>query len=103
MTLSDRFTNYIESKIPLAAVRMDIKAYHDNFSGNISGFLSNVSKALGDTIDKYKMELKEKNALVVSRIDNIMNSISSVTGIDIDKAGAVIKDTIKGISIGVTK
>ena len=32
-----------------------------------------------------------------------MNSISSVTGIDIDKAGAVIKDTIKGISIGVTK
>ena len=38
MTLSDRFTNYIESKIPLAAVRMDIKAYHDNFSGNISGF-----------------------------------------------------------------
>lgn len=32
-----------------------------------------------------------------------MNSISSVTGIDIEKAGAVIKDTIKGLTVGVTK
>lgn len=103
MSLTDRFQNYIESKIPISSVRMEIKAYHDNFAGSVSSFLSNVSKALGDTVEKYKTELKEKNTLVVSRLENVMNSISSVTGIDIEKAGAVIKDTIKGLAVGITK
>lgn len=103
MSLTDRFQNYIESKIPISSVRMEIKAYHDNFTGSVSSFLLNVSKALGDTIEKYKTELKERNVLIVSRIENVMNSISSVTGIDIEKAGAVIKDTIKGLTVGVTK
>ena len=95
MALQEKFIDYMKSKIPLFQVKNELRNCLQKMDGiNKEGsFLSIASNAVTNTIISFRNQLSAGEKAFVSRIDNIMNSIVSVSSIAKEKVCEAIENS----------
>lgn len=110
MELQDKIADYLKAKIPLGTVKNEIRNCFTKTDGitNTDSFLNIVSNAVTNTIIGFGTRISSGEKAVISRINNVMNSIVSVSKIAkekicsaIEKSGAVIKLSVAPVGTGI--
>ena len=110
MELQDKIADYLKSKIPLGTVKNEIRNCFTKTDGitNTDSFLNIVSNAVTNTIIGFGNRISSGEKAVVSRINNVMSSIVSVSKIAgekicsaIEKSGAAIKLSVAPVGTGI--
>lgn len=110
MELQDKIADYLKSKISLGTVKNEIRNCFTKTDGitNTDSFLNIVSNAVTNTIIGFGNRISSGEKAVVSRINNVMSSIVSVSKIArekicsaIEKSGAAIKLSVAPVGTGI--
>lgn len=80
MELGEKCKDYIESKIPLSDIRMEVKGFMDNAGGQVKDFVTGVASALSDTVEAYSEKIVSGAQSVRDKIGNIFDAVAKVTG-----------------------
>ena len=83
MDMTDKFKGYLDSKISLPAVVMNVKAYIDNAGDKLSDIKAAVSDAMTNAVEYVHDKIADGIESVLGKIQNLVSSISAATGIDI--------------------
>ena len=91
--LQDKFSDYIKSKVSLGEVKDKIRSCFEKTGGteNPDGFLKMASNAFVNVVASLADKISSGEKAVYSRINNIMNSISSVAKTSFDKVCAALE------------
>lgn len=91
--LQDKFSDYIKSKVSLGEVKDKIRSCFEKTgeSENPDSFLKIASNAVVNVVASLADRISSGEKAIYSRINNIMNSISSVAKTSFDKVCAAIE------------
>ena len=104
MELQSKFSDYIKAKLSLGVVKNELNKCFNatTISGTMDTFLDITSKAVTNTIVAFGNRISAGEKAVVSRINNIMGSIETVSQISKDKICAAIEKNGTNIKLLVT-
>lgn len=104
MELQSKFSDYIKAKLPLGVVKNELNKCFNatTISGTMDTFLDITSKAVTNTIVAFGNRISAGEKAVVSRINNIMGSIETVSQISKDKICTAIEKNGTNIKLLVT-
>ena len=91
--LQDKFSDYIKSKVSLGELKDKIRSCFEKTGGteNPDSFLKITSNAVVNVVASLADRISSGEKAIYSRINNIMNSISSVAKTPFDKVCAAIE------------
>lgn len=98
MDMTDKFKGYLDSKISLPAVVMNVKAYIDNAGDKLSDIKAAVSDAMTNAVEYVHDKIADGIESVLGKIQNLVSGISAATGIDI-KVPDIEKSFIQDVSL----
>ena len=104
MELQSKFSDYIKAKLSLGVVKNELNKCFNatTISGRTDTFLDITSKAITNTIVAFGNRISAGEKAVVSRINNIMGSIETVSQISKEKICAAIEKNGTNIKLLVT-
>lgn len=91
--LQDKFSDYVKSKVSLGEVKDKLRSCFEKIGGteNPDGFLRITSNAVVNVVASLADRISSGEKTVFSRINNIMNSISTVAKTSFDKVCSALE------------